>query len=196
MSVVVIIGVAVVFAAALSLGLGRAGADGQEADRSTSTPARSDDSDPEDSGRDDSVRSLPTSPADSPLCVLVVEDEEPLLRLVGRMLEREGFRVLLARDGETGLARFREAEVDFSIVDLSLPGIAGDEVVAGLRKERPAFPVILTSGHPVATLPPSVPGLLDVVAKPYSPRELLRAVERQAAAARLRLGEGGAHDEP
>ena len=55
--------------------------------------------------------------------MLVVDDEEPLARLVGSYLERDGFEVALAFDGLSGIAQARSMDPDVVVLDLGLPGI-------------------------------------------------------------------------
>jgi len=60
--------------------------------------------------------------------ILLVDDEESVQKLLAFPLEREGFRVVQARDGEEALARFDENDVDLVILDLMLPKLDGLEV--------------------------------------------------------------------
>ncbi len=81
--------------------------------------------------------------------VLVIDDEDSVRALLEEALERAGFRVLGASDGETGAALLRErgSEIDVALVDLSMPGLGGPETVRELRRLRPELPVVLTSGY-------------------------------------------------
>ncbi len=81
--------------------------------------------------------------------ILVVDDEEPLLRIVNTVLSKDGFRVRTASDGAQALEIFREAPDDVAavILDLSMPGLSGERVLAEIHKLRPGAPVILTSGY-------------------------------------------------
>ncbi len=120
--------------------------------------------------------------------VLVIDDEKDLIELVRYNLEKEGFLVISALDGEAGLAMVVQQMPDVILVDLMLPGIDGLDVCARLRgSERTAgIPVIMLTAK--ATESDRVVGLEmgadDYVTKPFSPRELaarVKAVLRRAS---------------
>jgi two-component system, cell cycle sensor histidine kinase and response regulator CckA len=81
--------------------------------------------------------------------VLVVDDEETVRRVTRRALERMGFEVLTAADGEAGVAAFRAraAEVVCVLLDLTMPGTAGEETLAAMRGIRAEVPVLVMSGY-------------------------------------------------
>ncbi len=120
--------------------------------------------------------------------VLVIDDEKDLIELVRYNLEKEGFRVLSALDGESGISIVTEEAPDVIIVDLMLPGIDGLDVCRRLRaSERTAhIPVIMLTAKSAES--DRVVGLElgadDYVTKPFSPRELaarVKAVLRRAS---------------
>lgn len=86
--------------------------------------------------------------------VLVVEDEDPVRRYTVSLLEEIGFTVLQAADGDEAIAILRErsAEISAMLLDHSMPGLSGEEVLAELEREGLAVPVVLTSGHDRASL--------------------------------------------
>jgi PAS domain S-box-containing protein len=79
--------------------------------------------------------------------VLVVEDETILRTAVSKMLRKEGFSVIEAGDGNTGANLFRdnESSVDVVLLDVTIPGISGPEIVEELRRIRPDVKIVLTS---------------------------------------------------
>ena len=81
--------------------------------------------------------------------VLVVDDEPLIRKLLLRLLTTTGCEPIVAEDGESGLALFREdpSRVQVALVDMTMPGISGLEVAAQLQSERPDLPVILMSGY-------------------------------------------------
>jgi CheY-like chemotaxis protein len=81
--------------------------------------------------------------------VLVVEDEEALRIAVSKMLRRKGYTVIEAADGQTGIDRFRASasKIEVVLLDLTLPGISGGEVLGELRRIQPNLKVILTSAY-------------------------------------------------
>jgi DNA-binding response OmpR family regulator len=120
-----------------------------------------------------------------PSTVLLVDDEESVQKLLTYPLEREGYRVVQARDGEEALDRYRETPVDLVILDLMLPRLDGLAVCRRLREERSAVPIIMLTargdeGDKVLGLEL---GADDYITKPFSIREFMsrvRALLRRA----------------
>jgi DNA-binding response OmpR family regulator len=120
-----------------------------------------------------------------PLTVLLVDDEESVQKLLTYPLEKEGYRVVQARDGEEALDRYREVPVDLVILDLMLPRLDGLAVCSRLREERSAVPIIMLTargdeGDKVLGLEL---GADDYITKPFSIREFMsrvRALLRRA----------------
>ena len=110
--------------------------------------------------------------------VLVVDDERKLRNLLRDYLEREGYAVLEAADGQAALDLGRAARPDLVVLDLGLPGLPGDEVARLLRKDNDVPIVMLTAK---ASENDRVAGLRlgadDYMVKPFSPRELVARVE-------------------
>lgn len=80
---------------------------------------------------------------------LVVDDEEALRRVSRIVLEKMGLQVLEAEDGIAGLERFRTAgdAIKLLVLDLTMPGLGGGEVLREIRRVRPTLPVIIASGY-------------------------------------------------
>lgn len=80
--------------------------------------------------------------------VLLVDDEEPIRRVCGRMLRRMGFEPLVARDGEEGVRLFEEnqSRIRLVVLDLVMPKMNGEEALRAIRKLQPQVPVIVSSG--------------------------------------------------
>jgi two-component system, OmpR family, phosphate regulon response regulator PhoB len=122
-----------------------------------------------------------------PPLVLVVEDEAALVTLLRYNLEREGFRVAEARDGEEAMLQIAEAMPDLVILDWMLPLMSGIEVCRQLRRlpETRRLPIVMLTarGEEGDKLRGLDAGADDYVTKPFSPSELiarLRAVLRRA----------------
>jgi PAS domain S-box-containing protein len=81
--------------------------------------------------------------------ILYVDDEESLVYLITRVLERLGYRVTGFTDAEAALAAFRAAPHAFDalVTDLSMPGLSGIELSKRVLAIRPQFPVVMTSGY-------------------------------------------------
>ena len=127
--------------------------------------------------------------------ILVVDDEAPILELVRFNLEKEGFSVITASDGEDGLRRARSEAPDLVILDLMLPGIDGIEVCQQLRRETNVPVLMLTAKSEEfdRVLGLSV-GADDYVTKPFSPRELVARVKAQLRRRDMDLEETRARD--
>lgn len=115
--------------------------------------------------------------------VLVVEDEESYREALAYMLRKEGFEVVEAADGATGLAEFDRQGADIVLLDLMMPGMPGTEVCRQLR-QRGTVPVIMVTARDseVDKVVGLELGADDYVTKPYSHRELvarIRAVLRR-----------------
>ena len=120
--------------------------------------------------------------------ILLVDDEDSVQKLLAYPLEREGFRVLQARDGEEALARFAEEHVDLVVLDLMLPKLDGLEVCKRLRAESEVPIIMLTARDDELDKVVGLElGADDYITKPFSIREFrsrVRALLRRAAATR------------
>ena len=108
---------------------------------------------------------------------LVVDDEAPLADLVRSYLEREGFDVETAADGEAGVRLARDRRPDVVILDLMLPGIDGIEACRRIRAFSDAYILMLTArAEEVDAIVGLSSGADDYVTKPFSPGELMARV--------------------
>ena len=106
--------------------------------------------------------------------MLVVEDEENLVEALRYNLEREGYAVLTAMDGEKGLELARGSNPDLIILDVMLPRLDGFEVCRILRRDVNTPILMLTAkGEEVDRIVGLELGADDYVTKPFSMRELL-----------------------
>jgi DNA-binding response OmpR family regulator len=131
--------------------------------------------------------------------VLVVEDDPSIAMGLEMNLSAEGYRVVVATDGEQGLALARAGGVDLMILDVMLPCLNGFELVRMLRADRHVLPVIMLSarGAEMDKVMGLELGAEDYITKPFSLAELLarvKAVLRRDAIARtdgrpIRAGE-------
>src|SRR5207244_7663606 len=119
--------------------------------------------------------------------ILLVDDEESVQKLLTYPLERDGYRVVQARDGEEALARFEAETVDLVVLDVMLPKLDGLEVCKRLRA-RSAVPIVMLTARDDEL--DKVLGLElgadDYITKPFSIREFrsrVRALLRRAAVA-------------
>src|SRR5438128_12645690 len=113
--------------------------------------------------------------------VLIVEDEQGVVHLLRARLEREGFQVIAAYDGQAGLRAVTEARPDLLILDLTLPGLDGFEICRRIRRqpETARLPILVLSGRTeeVDKVVLLELGADDYVTKPFSPKELVARVK-------------------
>jgi DNA-binding response OmpR family regulator len=118
--------------------------------------------------------------------ILVVEDEETLLETLQYNLERQGYEVLCARDGQQAIQLARAEEPDLLLLDVMLPGLDGFEVCRILRKEMSVPILMLTArDEEVDKVVGLEVGADDYLTKPFSMRELMARVK--ALLRRVRL---------
>jgi len=124
--------------------------------------------------------------------ILLVDDEDAVQKLLAYPLERDGFRVVQARDGEEALARFAEERVDLVVLDLMLPKLDGLEVCKRLRASSSVPIIMLTARDDELDKVLGLElGADDYITKPFSIREFrsrVRALLRRAAIPESRGG--------
>jgi DNA-binding response OmpR family regulator len=120
-----------------------------------------------------------------PSTILLVDDEDAVQKLLTYPLEREGFRVLQARDGEEALKRFHGETVDLVVLDVMLPKLDGLEVCRRLRAESNVPIIMLTARDDELDKVLGLElGADDYITKPFSIREFqsrVRALLRRAS---------------
>jgi two-component system cell cycle sensor histidine kinase/response regulator CckA len=115
-----------------------------------------------------------------PVQVLVVDDDVTTRAAMRRLLERSGYAVIVAEDGEDALRLLERTHVpvDLLLTDVQMPGIHGDALAARVRETWPDLPVLFVSGEPSnERLAAETTGRAAFVAKPFLPVELLTAVQ-------------------
>ena len=112
--------------------------------------------------------------------ILVVEDEQLMLRLLEKFLSRQGYQVLVASDGEQAIEAYcrHKTEIDVVLLDVGLPKVRGMDVLLKMKDENPDVRVVIASGY----LEPEVKsemyraGVNDFVDKPYMLPEVLETL--------------------
>jgi CheY-like chemotaxis protein len=144
------------------------------------------------------VKKCPSSPGPAPTAspvlpgligagrrVLLADDEEYILRVVATVLRQSGFTVVTCSDGTIAAETFaaEPASFDLALIDLSMPGKTGLELIPAMRQLRPELPVILMSGDAQRYGAPPAADLVRVVVmtKPFTAGELLSALNRTLA---------------
>jgi len=118
--------------------------------------------------------------------ILVVDDEERIRRLLRMYLEKEGYDIEEAQDGETALKLATDKDYDLILLDIMLPGMDGTEVCARLRQFKTTPVIMLTAkGEETNRVHGFEVGADDYVVKPFSPREVIyrvKAILRRSSA--------------
>jgi len=135
---------------------------------------------PKGTGLTDASRSVTSRPA-SMETILVVDDEAPIRRMLRKMLEREGYRVLEASDGREAV-RLQAAEpADLVITDLFMPEVDGFETIREIRKLSSRVGILAISGGGKTVKEDLLPyaemlGANRILSKPLKRRELIDAI--------------------
>jgi CheY-like chemotaxis protein len=115
-------------------------------------------------------------------CILVADDEPLVRELVRAVLERAGYRVLTAGDGEQALASYRAggAAIDLLLLDYTMPGLTGLQVMEALRQEGAPVPIVLSSGYALEGQVQQflAAGARAFMPKPYRVQDLVQTVRR------------------
>lgn len=123
--------------------------------------------------------------------ILVVDDEQSIVKTIQAYLEEQGYGVQTAADGLAALKAVRAFRPDLVVLDIMLPGLDGIEVLRRLRQESDVYVLMLTArADEMDKVVSLTMGADDYLVKPFSPRELVARVK-----AILRRGRGGALEE-
>jgi GAF domain-containing protein/CheY-like chemotaxis protein len=110
-----------------------------------------------------------SEPAPDPVHVLVIDDEPLVRETLGEILRQQHHVVVVADDGASGLARFREGAFDLVMTDLAMPGMSGWQVAQAVKAARPKVPVVLVTGWGVEVEAEELQthGVNHVMTKPF-----------------------------
>jgi PAS domain S-box-containing protein len=112
--------------------------------------------------------------------VLVVEDEEAMVRLLIESLSKAGYRTLAAMDGEEAINLYHhhKEEIDIVVLDLGLPKVTGYDVMRKLKEQNPGVSIIITTGYLRPELKSDIlqAGVKDCIYKPYLVHELVEKI--------------------
>jgi len=123
------------------------------------------------------------------LNILIVDDEKNIREGLGSSLEMDGYNILLAEDGKSGLNIVNTKDIDLVISDLKMPGISGEELLKNISASNPTIPVIILTGH--GTIESAVnamrDGAFDFLTKPVNLDRMSLLVKRALANRQLIL---------
>jgi len=112
--------------------------------------------------------------------ILIAEDDELILKTVEHKLLKEGYEVLISRNGKDAINLIEETEVDLIITDIMMPFASGIEMLSALKNLKKQIPVIMLSsmGQEDVILEAFQMGAADFMVKPFSPNELILRIKR------------------
>jgi DNA-binding NtrC family response regulator len=112
--------------------------------------------------------------------ILVIEDKESMAEMLRETLESEGYRVLIAEEGEKGIKFLKENRIDLVLTDLKVPIKDGIEVLKASKEENPMVPVIIMTAYgSVETAVEAMKlGAFDFITKPFDTDHLLMLIKR------------------
>ena len=112
--------------------------------------------------------------------ILVAEDDELILKTIEHKLVKEGYEVILTRNGKDAIDKILETEVDLIITDIMMPFASGIEILSAIKTAGKNIPVIMLSsmGQEDVILNAFDLGAADFIVKPFSPNELMLRVKR------------------
>jgi DNA-binding response OmpR family regulator len=124
------------------------------------------------------VTVCPDSNSDRPV-VLVADDDQDILELVAFRLERAGYRILTASDGERALEIALDQHPDLAVLDVMMPRLTGLEVTERIRAEGERMPIVLLTARvqEADVARGFEAGADDYIKKPFSPQELRARVQ-------------------
>ena len=112
--------------------------------------------------------------------ILVCEDEEILLTSLAFRLKKQGFEIILAKDGKEALEKIKTESPDLIVADIVMPQVSGLELITFVRKKMKSdLPIIMISamGNDDTVLEAFRLGATDFIAKPFKPSELVLRIK-------------------
>jgi len=114
--------------------------------------------------------------------ILIVDDEESVREVAGKLLRKKGYEVVTAKNGGEGVEYYRESwqQVDLVIVDMNMPVLNGRGTFAAMRQINPGIRAILATGYGLDSAVQQVmdEGVLSHIQKPFRSRDLVEQIER------------------
>jgi len=127
------------------------------------------------------IDTQPTVTSNSTATVLIVEDEEMMLHALGKILVKQGYKVLKASDGEMAVETYQRHQdtIDVVLLDLGLPKMSGRDVLLKMKNRNPDVKVIIASGHFEDELISDIDqvGVKHLLRKPYMPDEVVKILQ-------------------
>ncbi len=119
--------------------------------------------------------------------ILIIEDKESMAQMLRETLEAEGYRIVVAADGQKGIRQIRDCHLDLVLSDLKLPKQDGIEVLKAAKAEDPLMPVIMMTafGTVETAVMAMKEGAFDFITKPFDTDHLILLIRRALENQRL-----------
>ena len=115
--------------------------------------------------------------------ILVVDDDVPILTLMRNILREFGFDPRIASTGAAAIEEAASSSPDLVLLDLKMPGMAGEDVIAGLRRAGVGdVPILILSGEPVPAQEIARLGVAGAIQKPFDVAALISDIRAQVGA--------------
>ncbi len=116
------------------------------------------------------------------MLILIAEDDEIILKTIEHKLVKEGYQVMLTRNGKDAIETIKNTDVDLIITDIMMPFASGIEILSAVQTTGKKIPVIMLSslGQEDVVLNAFALGASDFIVKPFSPNELILRIKRFA----------------
>lgn len=111
--------------------------------------------------------------------ILVAEDEADLREILKVTLEQEGYRAILASDGDEAIKKIEEKSFQMALIDMKMPGVNGKELVSKIKQINPRVPIVIVTGSPDFKEEMSLKKqTYEYIYKPFKLNELVKIIER------------------
>jgi len=111
--------------------------------------------------------------------ILVAEDEADLREILKVTLEQEGYRAILASDGDEAIKKIEEKSFQMALIDIKMPGVSGKELVSKIKQINPWAPIVIITGSPDFKEEMSLrKQVYEYIYKPFKLNELVKIIKR------------------
>jgi DNA-binding NtrC family response regulator len=114
------------------------------------------------------------------ITILIVDDEAMIRNLLEKILSKEGYKILMAKDGQEALDILSNSKVEIVISDMKMPRMNGLELLKHIKKDRPEIGVVIMTGYgdTYTVKDALLLGADEYITKPFKSYEMLMIVER------------------
>ena len=111
--------------------------------------------------------------------ILVAEDEAELREILKVTLEQQGYRAILASDGNEAIKKIEKKSFQMALIDIKMPGVSGKELVSKIKQINPRVPIVIITGSPDFKEEMSLKKqVYEYIYKPFRLNELVKIIKR------------------